>query len=635
MILPDQAPAFLALWGAVDGPPAVGLALFLLVSLAALVVLAGIGRPDERPTLLPAESMEFLTSSPGDPEKRFRCSAQWLISMRWWVAAATLLLVFSMGPIAGLLPPTSLVPLLAWWALLVTGNLIFRRWAARGRRPDRQIVAQALVDLIILTGLLNASGGIENPFFLAYVVYPIAPVFLLPRRAALGVTFLAAALFSGLVVGETMGILPHTDNFLFPHGAAETGGVLMQQAASVPQNLLFVAGQGIPVLMAIFLTSLATMTISARLRRFERELQHRRLGDLLDTPQLGMILLSPDRRVRWFNRNIVEWFHWRSGVLDSRCPLAGPGGPCTDGCHVKDAIRTGKSVTTERSVVDNDGRTRYFRFTVSPVRDNEGQCVEAMELVEEITAEKALQAEALHSAKLSSVGRLAAGLVHEIGNPLTALNNRLRRLENDRDPEFLEASLGVLRTEIGSMQRLVRDTARFSKKRDAVKELIDLSVLLDEAIELVRFDQRAERIVFHRDLDARPPLVLGVRDQLSQVFVNILLNAMDAMDGKGSMTISVKDRNGSVQTSISDTGRGIDETARERLFQPFFTTKEQGTGIGLTLCRELIRSHNGRIVVNSEPGKGACFMVELPAFQQCRQDTHEESLQYGPAHPAH
>jgi PAS domain S-box-containing protein len=520
-------------------------------------------------------------------------------------------------PVLRLLPQSSLIPLLAWWTLLALANFGFARWAEDGRRPELQIGAQSVVDLLVLTGLLHFSGSIENPLYLIYILYVILPGFLLPRKTAFALTVLAGVLFTSLVIGESLGILAHADNSLFPHDKESPAGaqasLFGQPRTIVAPDLVFAVGRVIPFLVVLALTSLAVMTVAARVRRTEQDLQHRQLEGLMDQSGGGIVILDPNLRVQWFNSQVANSLGWSVEALDRPCAGANLPGGCQGECVAVTAMTTQQPAEVDRAVTDENGRQRYLRFTATPVFDQSGRVTQVVEHVEEITEQKALQENAMHNSKLSVLGTVAAGVAHEIRNPVSSLQMRLRLMRGTKDPDYLDESLEVLHTQLGGIERIVNDINQYARPARADREECELGEVLDEAIGIVRFDPRAKRITIRRGADCAALRVLGVRDQLRQVFLNLLLNAVDATPDGGTVSVSVDGRNGSVRAAIRDTGSGMSEQVKSHLFEPFFTTKSDGTGLGLAISLSLIRAHGGTIDVESEPGKGSSFIVELPA----------------------
>lgn len=595
-----------------------------------------------------------------DREERSRQYALWFVQMRWIAAGMAAVLIAVAVPLAGILPHASLWPLLSWVAVLVAANLVFARWARRGAGPGRQILVQALVDLVILTGLLNASGGIENPLYIAYLFHVIIGSILLPRRRAVWVMAGACALFTVLAVGEYTGLFPHETNILFPHGsphehgeagtapAAEEhghgdGGAAVAPApeAGEPEHaahdLLFVAGRVLPFLAVLVLTSYLTMLVASRLQRSEEELartareallERRRLESVVHAAGLGIVVYGPDRAVRWCNRKAREWL---GRAEDEECLALpeepgemvagdGPGTPGEEAAPgeglrrrtLEACLEKGRPAEVERAVPVPAGGLRHLRHAFSPVRDRQGRVVQAVELIEDVTARKVLEAEALHAGKLSALGQMAAGVAHEIGNPLSSLKTRLRLLERRRDPELLTESLEVLHGQIDRIGRIVRGVSEFARNRGQEWTEWEVAPVLDEALSMVRLDRRAKGVTFETELAEPSIRVRGVRDQIVQVILNLLLNAVQAMPEGGRVRLEAARRDGTVALSVADTGVGMDETVRRRLFDPFFTTREKGSGLGLSISYSLVHAHGGHIEVESAPGRGSRFTVVLP-----------------------
>lgn len=602
-----------------------------------------------------------------DREERGRQYALWFVQMRWIAVGMAVVLITVAVPLAGVLPRWTLWPLLSWVVALVGANLVFDRWARRGTDPGRQILVQALVDLVVLTGLLNASGGIENPLYIAYLFHVIIGSILLPRRLAVWVTAGACALFTILAAGEYTGLFPHETNVLFPHGSlhdhgeagagagaaaehvhpdgevhvhAEGGagpaaGPLLGdgpgEAAVEPEHAshdpVFVAGRVLPFLAVLVLTSYLTMLVASRLQRSEEDLvrtareallERRRLESVVHAAGLGIVLYGSDREVRWCNRRAREWL---GRAVDAECPPppeaadAGEPGASADGLRrgtLEACLERGRPAEMERSAPLPGGGLRYLRHAFSPVRDREGRVVQAVELIEDVSARKALEAEALHAGKLSALGQMAAGVAHEIGNPLSSLKTRLRLLERRRDPDFLAESLKVLHGQIDRIGRIVRGVSEFARNRGQEWTEWEVAPVVEEALSMVRLDRRAKSVSFETEVPEPPLRMRGVRDQILQVVLNLLLNAVQAMPEGGRVRLEAARHDGTITLSVADTGVGMDEVVRRRLFDPFFTTREEGTGLGLSISYSLVHAHGGRIEVESAPGRGSRFTVVLP-----------------------
>jgi len=564
--------------------------------------------------------------APLDLDERYREYALWFVQMRWTAVAISAALVVLTVPVTELLPLSVLPILLGWIAVLAVANWGFGRWARSGSSPERQILIQVLVDLVVLTGLLNASGGIENPLYLAYLFQVIIGAILLPRLKAFWVTVAAASLFLLLAAGEYSGLFPHYTNVLFPHGVEghqhshgehDEGSEGVVHAAHDP---LFVIGRTVPFVAVLALTAHLTMLVAGRLRRSEESLagtarralmERRRLESVVQAAGLGMVLYDRQLSVRWINPQAKRWL----------AAAGEPGGDeGRDGREERrqallDCLASGRAREMERSVTARSGALRYLRHAVSPIRREEGRVVQVVELIEDVTERKLLEAEALHAGKLSALGQMAAGVAHEIGNPLSSLKTRLHLMERHREPEFLEESFALLQAQLDRIGRIVRGVSEFARDRGEEWSEWQLDAAVDEALSVVRLDRRAKGVVFRRR-GGGALVVRGVRDQMVQVVLNLLLNAVQAMEGGGEVVVETALRDGSVAVIVQDSGPGMSEEMLRRLFEPFFTTRPDGSGLGLSISYSLVHAHGGSIEVASREGHGARFTVLLPALDR-------------------
>lgn len=226
----------------------------------------------------------------------------------------------------------------------------------------------------------------------------------------------------------------------------------------------------------------------------------------------------------------------------------------------------------------------------------------------------------MHSEKLASLGRLAAGVAHEIGNPLTSISTFAQMLREMAQDEFTKSSLDVINNHIQRITDIVRRMSTFSRADALNIKSVQLNEVLDSTLDLMRLDKRMKStitisVAFQRDL----PTTMIDEGQMSQVFMNIILNAFDAMPEGGKLSVSTRrhtDDQGrdSILIAFEDTGNGIPEQDLEKIFDPFYTTKEagKGTGLGLSLSYNIVKRFKGDITVESAPGKGTTFTILLP-----------------------
>ncbi|NJM08031.1 GAF domain-containing protein [Candidatus Gracilibacteria bacterium] len=229
------------------------------------------------------------------------------------------------------------------------------------------------------------------------------------------------------------------------------------------------------------------------------------------------------------------------------------------------------------------------------------------------------QAPAATSAKLAAVGELAASVAHEINNPLYAARNSLYLLEQDIATDApLRPFLDIAQQELGRIARIITRMRDFYRPSRAELGPTDVNTLLRETIELVQTHLRHNNIQVVSQLSPELPLLNAQADQLRQVFLNIILNACDAMPNGGALTVDTRpvlasaENSATLQASIADTGVGIAPEHLHHLFEPFYTTKASGTGLGLAISAHIVTQHGGRIEVDSCVGQGSIFTILLP-----------------------
>ena len=228
--------------------------------------------------------------------------------------------------------------------------------------------------------------------------------------------------------------------------------------------------------------------------------------------------------------------------------------------------------------------------------------------------ERELRDQLIQAEKLASIGTVASGIAHEINNPLYGITALSERLETETRPEMVKEYLGDIKEMSGRISRIVKDLNAYARKHSAKDQTdIEVNMTIEEALKMARRATVLDEVQVGTDFGPVPSL-RGHQDELLQVFVNILTNAMQAMEGRGHLTITTRYANGAIHASIKDDGPGIPLHLHGKIFDPFFTTKDpgQGTGLGLHIVRDIVMRRGGQVMVHSDPGKGATFTVTLP-----------------------
>jgi PAS domain S-box-containing protein len=236
----------------------------------------------------------------------------------------------------------------------------------------------------------------------------------------------------------------------------------------------------------------------------------------------------------------------------------------------------------------------------------------------DINEKKKLDSQMLVAGKLASIGELAAGIAHEINNPLTIVTGYAQLLLESKDvPEGMTADLQKIYDESQRVVKIIQNLMRFARRNNPGKDLVDVNEVIGRALELQHYELVKSNITLTTHLASDLPLLMADFNQLQQVFLSIMTNAQQALleiKGKRKIIITTSAAGDFIRISIADNGPGIAAENITKIFDPFFTTKEvgSGSGLGLSVCHGIVSEHDGKVFVESTAGKGAAFIVELP-----------------------
>ncbi len=275
------------------------------------------------------------------------------------------------------------------------------------------------------------------------------------------------------------------------------------------------------------------------------------------------------------------------------------------------------------------GQKKVWKISKIPMRVDNAEVTHVITVGEDITEQKKMNEAVIHAEKLASIGRLAAGVVHEINNPLAtiaacaeALAARVEDLaENELNEDFSEY-LQIIRDEAFRCKTITNSLLDFSHQRQAEKLSSEINQLIDQTLQLIKHHPKLGKMEIIRDLDETLSPVLVNEGQMKQIFIALISNAFDAMEGEGTLTIRTKlvtsDHERAVSVEFTDTGCGIAASYLPKIFDPFFTTKPlgRGTGLGLSVCYGIVSEHGGKIEVDSVEGQGSTFRVLLPVHRE-------------------
>ncbi|UCF20208.1 MAG: PAS domain-containing protein [Gemmatimonadota bacterium] len=388
------------------------------------------------------------------------------------------------------------------------------------------------------------------------------------------------------------------------------------------------------------LLRVAVMLVQARRRQAVHEEQLRDLrsaqelmGHIVDALPVGLYVVDSDYRIVAWNRKRETGTQGVAredaiGKSVFEVLYRQPKERLSDELHEVFATNEIRRFEVESSA---SGERRYYRLTKVPMHvTRTGQVTHVITVGEDITEQKRIAERISHAEKLAALGQMAAGVMHEINNPLATITASMEALRElvEEDSESLEL-ISMVETEVDRCKRIARDLLAFSRPPPSEKGPADVQDTVEETLKLLQHHDRFKKIRVQREYVYDLPLVWGNSERLVQVFVALALNALDAMEDDGELRVRTEvlgPREEEVGISFIDTGCGIPQSELAKIFEPFYTSKlpGKGTGLGLSICYGIIQEHGGRIEVDSAIGVGSNFRVVLPIYRASAAKTRRK-----------
>jgi PAS domain S-box-containing protein len=290
---------------------------------------------------------------------------------------------------------------------------------------------------------------------------------------------------------------------------------------------------------------------------------------------------------------------------------------------MREVLQKGYVKEREYHIITKDGSKVFVEMNVALMKDVTGKPIGFVAISRDITerkrmeeALKAAQEQLIRSEKLAAIGQLAGGVGHELRNPLSAIKNAVYYIKGkvadselgQKEPRVLEF-LGIIKDEVNSSNKIINDLLEFSRVRKPTVSPAKIEKIIEDALSRTPIPQS---IKLTRKLDASLPEINVDPDQIKQVVVNIITNAVQAMPEGGRLLIGAREKDKFLEVEVTDTGCGIPQEAVDKIFDPLFTTKAKGIGLGLAVCKSIIDRHEGNIAVKSKVGEGTTFNIKLP-----------------------
>jgi len=355
--------------------------------------------------------------------------------------------------------------------------------------------------------------------------------------------------------------------------------------------------------------------VRERTREIEDTKQY--LESLLENANDVIYTLDTEQQFTYVNSKIEAWGYRKDDLVGR--PYLALLSKRHRGKRLKSTLDINAKQVYEVEIVTRTGEPRAVMVSVSPLYGAEGVILGLMGIARDMTETKKLEEQIRNSEKLASIGRLAAGVAHEINNPLGGILNCLYNLRKGalspgRQEEYrLSMEEGVRR-----VQKIVRQLLDFSQQHVPEFALTDINQVVNQVLALTTHLFATKRILLETGFGQGLPTIMVDRHMIEQVLMNLVLNAVQAMTDGGTLTIRTSVAEGVCLIEVRDTGSGIPPAILPRIFDPFFTTNREGegTGLGLSVSLGIVERHGGRILVDSEVGKGTTFTLCLPVSRE-------------------
>lgn len=569
----------------------------------------------------------------------------WVVRLRWVTIAILLFVITVGGPILKVLEQSFLLYIIV--GIMALPNLMPCTYGVERLSQLRQRAFWHFFgDITTLTALIYlTSESIENPFLLFFTFYIIIASIILPKRLSYLLAGLSSVLVGLIPFCGYYGILPHYNlNKYIPHELA-----IAMNSGQFMFPLFF--GFSSTLFLIVYITTnivqwerdraketrrlksnLENMIVELELTQQRVTHEHDKLTAILNCMQEGIVFVDREGAIEIFNKAAKEM---QGRIADTTNPLS----PQQLSKISVNAGNNGNQSIDPPTLPlpDQDFENTYaLESTYASVLNDANNYLGTVLVVRDIKDRKQAEQQLIFSAKMSAVGELSAGVAHEVNNPLDGLLNCIRRMQ--QDPGNLEQNRKYLELMTEAVRRIestVRQILDFSQPHELTTTDVNLNHIVDKTIGLIEYKAGEKGIQIEREFQEDLMAISGDKHLLEQLTLNLALNAIAAMQYGGILrfqtgwTVS-EDLPGAsgIYLKVIDTGVGMTEEIRERIFEMFYTTSETGDGLGLGLAVSdwIVKKHHGIIEVDSELGKGSTFCVKIPCIRDIgggRRESHE------------
>ena len=482
---------------------------------------------------------------------------------------------------------------------------LFHWSAGRHLDPTWAAFIQLIGDVGIVTVLVYSSGGPDSVFNFLYLVVIGASAFLLYRTGAVVTATIAAVLYGTMVQLLTYGILPPPP--LAPATEWSTARVRFNLAITV-------AGfYGVAFMVSFLSEKLRAARAELAIRQKALIRLQNLYGNVIATMSSGLLTTDARQTVTFLNRAGGDILGIDPAAAPGR-PVAGRGVVYPEAWFAQRDRARGRETYRGEVEIERGNSRLVVGFSMRLLKETDGGEEGHLLLFQDLTEIKKLERQARFNEQLAAVGELAAGIAHEIRNPLASISGSVQVLSNVLSVGSAEKRLmEIIVSESNRLSKILEDFLRFVRPQERQVASFDVAQNLSEVMDLFRLSDEVSDA--HRiEVDVSPPssLLSGDRDQVRQIVYNVAKNAVRAMAAGGSLSVVGREEDAWYSIRFIDTGRGMSEEELARLFTPFSTAFDGGTGLGMAIVRRIVEDHGGAIDAESIPGEGTTVTVLLP-----------------------
>lgn len=468
---------------------------------------------------------------------------------------------------------------------------------------------QFFLDVCIVTALIFLTGGIDSIFAFLYILIIISASIILYRSGGFLTASLSGILYGVLVDLEYYGIItPYI-----------SGARNLYKESDIFYNIFI---NVVAFYVVAFLSGyLAEQLKRAGERLIEKEIDYEELkilnNDIIQNIQTGVITINSNNRIISINRQAEKITKTTLEEVYLK-PIKELMPDILPKIKETEKARYVNNVNRWTMEYETNQNEKYILgFSISPLKGARGKTAGKIILFQDITRLAKMEEEVKKSDRLATLGKLAANLAHEIRNPLAAMSGSIQLLKSEISFEGKNVNLmEIVLQEIDRLNHLITDFLMYAKPIDVKKEKLDITNVIEETITVFKNTPKGESRIQIVTSFIGDTTMEGDFQQLKQVFWNIFLNSSDAMPEGGMITVTVgensKDFKDLLVIKITDNGSGIDENIKQMIFDPFFSTKDGGTGLGLSTVKQIVEGHEGVIEIESQKGKGTDILIAFP-----------------------